>query len=166
MKVCISELLKTVKEYENKVSQLNQLRRESSSVTYSKEETPIEPEYSVETLTCQIENYRTEIRKLRQLIAKLNLETVSEVTSMSLAETITYLGQISSEISSFEGFERMQPKSRRTSGLRGEVEFTEIRFDKEWVKEKVEYLKTWKNRLQMEIDRLNLNTFTETELKY
>ena len=163
MKVCISELLKKVKDYESQVNELQAARNKDARITYIQGEEPIKPEKTFVEYTDKIRTIQDKIMNLRWIIADTNLITVSEDNNdLSLAEMIVSLGQVSSELRYFEMFSKLKPKDRKTT-FQNTVEYTEITYDLNDVKKQYDELKALKTKLQMEIDRLNLNTFIEID---
>lgn len=161
MKICISELIKTTKELEDSVKILKNIRNKNATVKYLKNEEKIAPEKDFDECTIEIEKINEQIRKNRKVLAELNCSTVSDGFNLTLAELIVKLGQLTSEIISFENFTNKQKLSRTSKLYDNTVEYEEICYDLDKAKKKLSELKKEKMKIQMEIDRLNLNTFID-----
>ena len=165
MKVCISELLKTVKKIEERIVQLKQLRFENATYSYTKGEEPIIPEISPEDVTAQISELQNKVVFLRNKIAYLNATVEVPEFNTTLGGCIIMLGQCKSELPFYNVLANKQPLSRQTT-LKGEVEYTKINYNIDYFKQLYDKTNDKISKLQMTIDRYNLNTMIDIDDTY
>jgi hypothetical protein len=165
MNVCISELLKTVKKLEEKVSQLKSLRNENATYSYIKDEKPIIPELNPKEITKQIAELQDKIIYLRNKIAYLNSTVEVDGFETTLGGCIVMLGQCKGELQVINILANKPSISRRTV-YNGDVEYTEVNYDINYFKELYDTTNDKISRLQMTIDRYNLNTMFDIDTYY
>jgi len=165
MKVCISELLKTVKKIEERIVQLKQLRFENATYSYTKGEEPIIPEISPEDVTAQISELQNKVVFLRNKIAYLNSTVEVPEFNTTLGGCIIMLGQCKSELQDYNVLANKQPLSRKTT-YNGEVEYTKVNYNIDYFKQLYDKTNDKISKLQMTIDRYNLNTMVDVDDVY
>lgn len=165
MQVCISELLKTVKKIEERVSQLKALRSENATYSYVKDEKPIIPEITPEEITKQINELQNKIVFLRNKIAYLNSTAIVPEFNTTLGGCIVMLGQCKGELPNYNTLANKQSLSRQTT-YKGEVEYTQINYDMDYFKQLYDNTNDKISKLQMAIDRYNLNTMIDIDEEY
>lgn len=165
MKVCISELLKTVKKIEERIIQLKQLRFENATYSYTKDEEPIIPEISPENVTAQISELQNKVVFLRNKIAYLNSTVEVPEFNTTLGGCIIMLGQCKSELQDYNVLANKQPLSRKTT-YNGEVEYTKVNYNIDYFKQLYDKTNDKISKLQMTIDRYNLNTMVDVDDVY
>ena len=166
MELPLGQLLKLVNEYVEEVERLKDLRDKESVKVYRPGEDPIEPEFTVEDITKDINELNRKIRKLRKRIAESNLEvsvSTYEGKTISLAEALTYKGQLKAELESLKKYVKRRPKERRSMSFDDNTEIEEINYNIEDVKEYVNDLSKRHRKIQAEIDKVNINYIVEVE---
>ena len=160
MKMCVSEIIKTVKKIEEETQELKRLRSENATYSYVMNEVPIKPQHEFMEISYTIYRNQKKIRYLRNLIAQINSSTTVEHFNQTLGECIVHLGQTKQEISDLQRYINKQQKSRTTT-YSGDVEYTELNYNSKDVELLFNQLKLLLSKLQIEIDRTNLNTYRE-----
>lgn len=166
MNVCISELIKTTKKIEERIDQLKRLRNECVTYSYLKDEKPIIPETNLLDITKQIHKLQDKVIYLRNKIAYLNATIQVPEFGISLGGCIIKLGQLKAEAEIFKGFSERQSITRQTIGFKGEVEYTQINYNIEEAKAIYKEMNDTISKLQMAIDRCNLNTMVDIPDRY
>ena len=160
MQICVSEIIKTVKKIEEETHELKKLRSENATYSYVMNEVPIKPQYEFMDINHKIYENQRKIRYLRNLIAQINSSTIVEHFGQTLGECIVHLGQTKQEISDLQRYINKQQKSRSTT-YSGDVEYTELNYISKDVESLFNQLKLRLSKLQIDIDRTNLNTYRE-----
>ncbi len=169
MLVTLGDMLKIAKDMHDTVATLHSRRHQVSTVTYTEGEPPIQHTTTVPEITEEIKVLFMRIRKLRELIAKCNLETEVDYKindkPISLAEALTLLGQLLSERRQMERLGAAMPKTRYSHGSE-RVDYTELTYDPKEMQASYKALGVHVRQLRTAIDRANINVEVEIPDSY
>ena len=160
MKKCHTEIMKEIKKLEEIKETLLNEESDNCIVTYLQKETPINTGYDYNLTNIKIEECDTEILRLKSLLTKANVETNVEGFEMTIGEALVYLAQLNEKLKRLSYLVNLKPLKRST-GYDSVPEFTKIVFDREKVLKDYEEVRNLIPKLQMAIDRTNLNHMIE-----
>ncbi|MCI5938420.1 MAG: hypothetical protein SOU07_01330 [Bacilli bacterium] len=160
MKKCHTEIMKEIKKLEEVKETLLNEESDNCIVTYLQKETPINTGYDYNLTNIKIEECDTEILRLKSLLTKANVETNVEGFEMTISEALVYLAQLNEKLKRLSYLVNLKPLKRST-GYDSVPEFTKIVFDREKVLKDYEEVRNLIPKLQMAIDRTNLNHMIE-----
>ena len=160
MKKCNTEIMKEIKKLEEVKETLLNEESDNCIVTYLQKETPINTGYDYNLTNIKIEECDTEILRLKSLLTKANVETNVEGFEMTISEALVYLAQLNEKLKRLSYLVNLKPLKRST-GYDSVPEFTKIVFDREKVLKDYEEVRNLIPKLQMAIDRTNLNHMIE-----
>lgn len=160
MKKCHTEIMKEIKKLEEVKETLLNEESDNCIVTYLQKETPINTGYDYNLTNIEIEECDTEILRLKSLLTKANVETNVEGFEMTISEALVYLAQLNEKLKRLSYLVNLKPLKRST-GYDSVPEFTKIVFDREKVLKDYEEVRNLIPKLQMAIDRTNLNHMIE-----
>ncbi len=160
MKVCLTEAIKTVKEYEEQKELLIRQEDECSKAMYKEGEDKITNGYDYETIREDIRDLDTKIRKIKVMLAKANQEVLVEGFDVSICEALIMLAQLQAEKGQINSIASSKQIDRRITA-NGVIEFTECLYDVNKAKADVQQLRRTITQLQMAIDRANLTNYIE-----
>lgn len=160
MKVCHSEAMKKVKELEEQKKLLiyNENKRCTVSYKEGEEKTPVDYDYA--KCRKETEKLDSETRRIKHALAVANVSVKVDDFDMTIGEALVYLAQLNSEyvrLSMLAGREKL---SRRIT-TNGVVEYTECMYDPDKAEKDQKALYTKICKLQVAIDRANLNNYVE-----
>lgn len=160
MKKCHTEIMKEIKKLEEVKETLLNEESDNCIVTYLQKETPINTGYDYNLTNIKIDECDTEILRLKSLLAKANVETNVEGFEMTISEALVYLAQLNEKLKRLSYLVNLKPLKRST-GYDSVPEFTKIVFDRAKVLKDYEEVRNLIPKLQMAIDRTNLNHMIE-----
>lgn len=160
MRLCNSELIKKVNELRDKKAKLLTNERNRCKIKYKDGEKKVDVAYSYGKTREQIDKIDDEIRRLKNLVAKANCTAVVEDFEVSIGEALVLLAQMNEKLSVLERLASDQQLTRATT-YGGVVEYEECLYDVEKVDLSAEQLRSKIAKLQIAIDRANLNTYSE-----
>ena len=160
MKKCHTEIMKEIKKLEEVKETLLNEESDNCIVTYLQKETPINTGYDYNLTNIKIEECDTEILRLKSLLTKANVETNVGGFEMTISEALVYLAQLNEKLKRLSYLVNLKPLKRST-GYDSVPEFTKIVFDREKVLKDYEEVRNLIPKLQMAIDRTNLNHMIE-----
>lgn len=160
MKKCHTEIMKEIKKLEEVKETLLNEESDNCIVTYLQKETPINTGYDYNLTNIKIEECDTEILRLKSLLTKANVETNVEGFEMTISEALVCLAQLNEKLKRLSYLVNLKPLKRST-GYDSVPEFTKIVFDREKVLKDYEEVRNLIPKLQMAIDRTNLNHMIE-----
>ena len=159
MKKSNAELMKELDLIQEQISDLLLKEKESITVSYVLgEEYELIP-YDVNETTNKLFSLYEKQRKIKQALNLANATTIVPEFNMSISECLVYLAQLSRVILRLERLSSM-PKKERTSSY-GKSEYRLLCFDSQSVRDEYFKLKEIKNKLQIAIDKTNLNNQVE-----
>ncbi len=170
MLITLGDTLKLASDMAQAVAGLRIKRGRVSTVTYSKDETPMEHDATVVELTEKIQTLNMRIRKCRELIAKCNLETELEYKigdkPISLAEGLTLLGQLIYEQREVANLAQNEPMTRRHAPGSELVDYTILTYDPQIMHELKKEMGKHIRQLRAAIDRANITVEVELPDSY
>ena len=162
MKMCHSEVIKFIKELENKKHVL--LRQESNDCTYTyqDENAKIVPSYSYKATRKAVDELDTKIRKLRHALAVANCSVMVDEFNVTIGEALVMLAQYQNKCDLLSDMSSRQQIAQRST-YSGKMDITCCNYDVATALKDYENLRLVINRLQVAIDRANLTNFVEVE---
>ncbi|MDE6105084.1 MAG: hypothetical protein K2G38_05350 [Clostridia bacterium] len=160
MKVCNSEAMKLIKELEERKKQVIYTEDNRSRVSYKEGEEMKPTKYDYAATRKEIAEIDERIRKIKHALAKANCTVKVDDFNITIGEALVYLAQLNAEYSRLETLSSYDKLARRITA-NGVLEYTECLYDPETAEkdQKETYSKICK--LQIAIDRANLNNFIE-----
>ena len=163
MKMCHSEVIKYIKELENKKRVLLRQEENDCKYTYQDEESKIVPNYNYKKTRQAVDALDAKIRKLRHLLAVANCTVTVDEFDVTLGEALVMLAQYQNKCDLLSEMSARQQISQRSS-YSGKMEITCCNYDVEKATKDYEELRLLIGRLQVAIDRANLTNFVEVEV--
>lgn len=162
MKMCHSEVIKYIKELENKKRVLLRQEENDCRYSYQNEVSKIVPNYSYKKTRQAVDALDTQIRKLRHALAVANCTVMVDEFGVTLGEALVMLAQYQSKCELLSDMSSRQQISQRSS-YSGLMEITCCNYDVEKALKDYEELRLVIGRLQVAIDRANLTSYVEVE---
>lgn len=166
----LNEAIPLLAEIRNQLADRRNKRRQVATVFFQKGEV-VEKSNEVDTLTDEINKLIKAAQVLQAKIARANLDNYVdfEVNSrkLTIAEAIDYNRELRRELMGLEDLAR-QPKQPVLLYHRvrvGESVYEIATFDVERYEKEAQRLRRFVNRLSMEIDRANFNTYIEIDVE-
>ena len=160
MKVCHTQAMKMIKEYEEQKRILLMREDNYSQVSYKEGEKKIASDYNYNAVRKAFKKLDSEVRKMRAALAEANCRVVVDDFEITIGEALVMLAQMQSERQHLEGMANSVQLSRRLT-QNGVIEYTECLFDVAKVKQDVSELRQKISNLQVAIDRANLTNYIE-----
>lgn len=161
MKKCNTELMKEIKILEEKKTDILNLEQEECKITYLDGEKKMSSLYSYDGVRKEVDDIDSKIRRYKSLLAYSNATTKVEEFDMTIGECLIYLASLNSKKTYLTSFASKKQKSRISSTYNNKVEYTELLYDVNKVKQEIEDLQRLIAKLQMAIDRTNLTNLIE-----
>lgn len=161
MKKCNTELMKEIKILEEKKTDILNLEQEECKITYLDGEKKMSSLYSYDGVRKEVDDIDSKIRRYKSLLAYSNATTKVEEFDMTIGECLIYLASLNSKKTYLTSFASKKQKSRISSTYNNKVEYTELLYDVNKVKQELEDLQRLIAKLQMAIDRTNLTNLIE-----
>ena len=161
MKKCNAELMKEIKILEEKKNDILTLEQEECKITYLDGEKKMSSLYSYDGVRKEVDDIDSKIRRYKSLLAYSNATTKVEEFDMTIGECLIYLASLNSKKTYLTSFASKKQKSRISSTYNNKVEYTELLYDVNKVKQELEELQRLIAKLQMAIDRTNLTNLIE-----
>lgn len=161
MKKCNTELMKEIKILEEKKNDILTLEQEECKITYLDGEKKMSSLYSYDGVRKEVDDIDSKIRRYKSLLAYSNATTKVEEFDMTIGECLIYLASLNSKKTYLTSFASKKQKSRISSTYNNKVEYTELLYDVNKVKQELEDLQRLIAKLQMAIDRTNLTNLIE-----
>ena len=160
MKICNSEAMKIIKSLEEELRGLRANENTNCQVSYKEGETKQIPDYNYKTTRTESEKILKRIREIKHALAVANSTYIIDDFNISIGEALVYLAQLNNEYSQLSYLSAKNKISRRIT-MNGVLEYTECLFEPEEVKKEQKALYEKIGKLQVSIDRANLNCFIE-----
>ncbi len=160
MKVCLTEAIKTVKEFEEQKDLLVRQEDECSRTMYREGEEKLTNGYDYDKTRKDIKELDTKIRKIKVKLAKANHEVMVDGFGVSISEALIMLAQLQTEKEQINSIATYKQIDRRITA-NGVIEFTECLYDVNKAKADVQQIRQTISQLQMAIDRANLTNYIE-----
>lgn len=161
MKKCNTELMKEIKILEEKKTDILNLEQEECKITYLDGEKKMSSLYSYDGVRKEVDDIDSKIRRYKSLLAYSNATTKVKEFDMTIGECLIYLASLNSKKTYLTSFASKKQKSRISSTYNNKVEYTELLYDVNKVKQELEDLQRLIAKLQMAIDRTNLTNLIE-----
>jgi len=161
MKKCNTELMKEIKKLEERKDELLKFEREQCKVTYINKESKIDNNYDYESINNEIDSIDLEIRKIKKILAYSNATTIVPEYNMTIGECIIFLAQLNNKKNKLQLMANAVKIKRISSTYNTKVEYEEILYDINKVKDDFNKVVDEINKLQMAIDRCNLCNLIE-----
>ncbi len=160
MKICNTEAMKQIKELEKKKEILLYTENTKSTISYKEGETKKPSKYDYNQTRTKIKELDTQIRRLKHALAIANSTVVVQEFHMTIGEALIYLAQLNNEYRQLETLSSKDKLERRITA-NGVLEFTECLYDPEEVEQAQNNLYSEITKLQVAIDRANLNHYLD-----
>ena len=160
MKVCNSEAMKKVKALEEELNKLRFNETQNSMISYKEGEKKIKVDYDYPKTRREIERINAEIRKIKNALAVANSTFKIDDFGSTSGEALVYLAQLNSEYNNLSQLASRNKISRRIT-QNGVLEYTECTYDTDEAKKDQKEVFAKIGKLQVAIDRANLNCFIE-----
>ncbi len=159
MKICLSEGMKRVKELNERKSVIliDELRR--MQVSYKEGEQPVQVDYDYAKTREEVKSIDDEVRKIRHLTALANCTAMTD-EGCTISEALVLLAQLNAEKARVERLAAAEKLTRRITP-NGVLEYTVCNYEPAAAAADCAELRSRIYRLQLAIDRANLNTFIE-----
>ena len=162
MKVCNAEIIKIIKDLEEKKQDNLALELRTSVVRYQTSEDRIKTDYDFTATRNKIAELNSEIRRLKHLLNISNATVIIEEFEMTIGECLVYMAQLNNEKAVLDRMSNMDPKTRYSTGaIGGGIEYAELEYDIGECKAKFNEVKETVRKLQLAIDRINLTNMIE-----
>ena len=160
MKVCHTQAMKMIKEYEEQKRVLLMKEDNYSQVSYKEGEKKIASDYNYKTVRESVKKLDDEVRKIRTALANANCKVMVDDFQITIGEALVLLAQMQSERQHLESMANNVQLTRRLT-QNGVIEYTECLYDVSKIKQDVSELRQKINKLQIAIDRANLINYIE-----
>ena len=159
MKMCLSEGMKRIKELEKRKEALlfNETRR--MCVSYREGETPAAADYDYAATRAAVSKIDDEVRAIRTAISRANCTAEAE-EGCTIGEALVLVAQLNARAERLNMLASREKLMRRITQT-GVLEYTECSYDPEQAVKDAEKINSRIYRLQLAIDRANLNTYIE-----
>ncbi len=160
MKICNAEAMKKIKGLEEELSKIKFTETAYSIVSYKEGETKQPTTYDYKTTRESVDSINAQIRKIKHALAVANSTYIIDDFNITIGEALIYLAQLNTEYNTLSSLSNRQKISRRITN-NGVIEYSECAYDPESVKVEQKALYEKIGKLQVSIDRANLNCFIE-----
>ena len=160
MKLCNAEVIKKIKDLEEQKKEILLDEQRNCMTRYQTETDMIDTGYDFGQTRKAVENINKEIMQLKHMLNVSNSTVIVEEFGLTIGECLVYMAQQNNEKAVLEQLSRYQSKSRATL-YNGTVEYTVANYDVEACKDRLNGMKETIRKLQLAIDRVNLNNMIE-----
>lgn len=160
MKICNMEAMKKIKQLEEEIRLLDLNEKQNCIVSYKEGEEKSVPNYDYARTRKAIEKANAEVRKIKFALSVANTTYKIDEFNITISEALVYLAQLSNEYDRLSSLASRNKISRRITA-NGVLEYTECLYDTEEAKKEQRTVFEKISKLQVAIDRANLNCFIE-----
>lgn len=160
MKKSISEIMKDIKELETRKNEVLQMENMECRLTYPKGEKPQKSDYSFLKTREAVSEINNEVRRLKALVTKANVETIVEGQEISLGSCLIYLAQLNYERNILDNMSRFRDFTQAI-GPGGVIQYTQNEYSREELMSVLNEVNEKIKHLQLDIDRTNLTTMID-----
>ena len=160
MKLCNAEIIKKIKALEEQKREILLNEQKNCCTSYQTEADLIDTAYDFAQTRKNVRSLNKEIMELKHALNVSNSTVVVEDFGLTIGECLIYMAQLNNEKDVQEQLSHYQHKSRR-SLHNGAVEYTIANYDIESCKKELNATKETIQKLQLAIDRVNLNNMIE-----
>lgn len=155
MKVCHTEAMKKIKEYEEQKRILIRQEYDNSTISYKEGEEKIASNYNYKKTRADIAMIDKKIRDIRTKLAYANCTVKVEKFNITIGEALVMLAQMQQEKRVVESLSYRTQLTRRLT-TNGILEYTECLYSPEDASQDAEALRQKIGDLQIAIDKANL----------
>ena len=156
MRICNAEAMKMIKSFEEDLERIKINEELNAVSSYKEGEDKILPNYDYAKTRQEKEKINAEIRKIKHALSVANSTYKINYFDITIGEALVYLAQLNKEYSDLENLEKKQKITRHITP-NGVLEYIECNYDPEQVKKDRKEIYTKICRLQVAIDRANLD---------
>ncbi|MDE7107768.1 MAG: hypothetical protein K2O39_05535 [Clostridiales bacterium] len=160
MKICHSEAMKRIKELEEQKNLLVYNESNRCTVSYKEGEEKTPSKYNYVKTRVEIEKIDKEVRAIKHALAVANSTIKVDDFDMTIGEALVYLAQLNAEYRRLDNLTDRDKLSRRITA-NGVIEYTECLYEPEKVEKDQKALYSKICKLQVAIDRANLNNYLD-----
>lgn len=164
MKKCNTELMKELKGIQQQISLLYTYENDTSKIIYTENEKKFDEtdnKYNYEEVRTKINELQEEERKIKAILALSNATTIVDGYDITIAEALVYLAQLSKNKRQLDKM-ASRPQVMRKSGYHSSwTQIDKALYDVEKAQNDLDELTEKISKLQIAIDRTNLNNFIE-----
>lgn len=160
MKICNSEAMKLIKELEEKKKLVVYCEENRSRISYKEGEEKVVTNYDYAATREEIAEIDRKIMKIKHALAAANCSVEVDGFGITVGEALVYLAQLNAEYARLGKLASSEKLSRRIT-YNGVLEYTECLYDPEEAAAAQRELYSKICKLQVAIDRANLNNFIE-----
>ncbi len=160
MKVCNTEAMKKIKQLDEEIRLLEMDEEKNCIVQFKEGEEKKMSNYNYTKTRKAIEKANTEIRKIKYALSVANSTYKIDEFDITIGEALVYLAQLNNEYGRLSTLASRNKISRRIT-TNGVLEYTECLYDPEQVKKEQREIFAKITKLQVAIDRANLNCFID-----
>lgn len=160
MKICNAEAMKMIKNLEADLAIVKQNEAFNATVSYKEGETKTKVNYDYDATRKEIAKINTAIRKIKHALAVANCNYMVDEFKITIGEALIYLAQLNNEYNLVSQLASRNKLSRRITA-NGVLEYTECSYDPEKAKQEQKEIYATIGKLQVAIDRANLNCYIE-----
>ncbi len=162
MKICNSEAMKLIKELEAQRISAEKIERTRSCVQYKEGEKKNPSDYDYAQSRERFKELDGKIRKIKCALSRANCSVIVPEFSLTIGECLVLLAQLNAEYGRINDLASREKLSRRIT-LNGIIEYTEQLYDPSEAEKDAGGLLATIGKLQVAIDRANLNNFIDIE---
>ena len=160
MKICNAEAMKMIKSLEKDLERIRLNEELNSVFSYKEGEQKILPEYDYAKARQEKEEINAKIRKIKHALAIANTVFKIDYFNITIGEALVYLAQLNNEYDELEELANRRKITRHITS-NGVLEYTECTYEPEQVKQDRKEIYAQICKLQVAIDRANLNSEIE-----
>ena len=162
MQICNAELMKKIKLLEDVKQDILDEEQRIHQVTYQTEKDKFDNGYNFADTRKKINDIDSEVRKYKRLLNYSNATTMVEEFDMTLGECLVYMAQLNRQIYTLNHLASKEQITRHST-TNGVIEYTELNYDKSECQARQQWVQETIYKLQVAIDRTNLNNMIEIE---
>lgn len=160
MKMCNTEVIKKIKELEERKQEIIADEINKCMSTYQTETDKIDTGYNFKETRDAIARINAEVLKLKHALNIVNSTVIVPEFNMTVGESLVYMAQLNNERAILERMARNIAKTRHTV-FNGTVEYTVTNYDVNECKMLLGEIKATIVQLQLAIDRVNLSNIID-----
>jgi hypothetical protein len=160
MKLCNSEIIKKIRDLDEKKQRIITEEKDICTSKYQNESDLVDLGYDFAATRKAIKEINREVIRLKHALNVANLTVVVPEFNMTIGECIVYMAQLNLESRILENMSQTRSKSRETS-YGGVVEYTIANYSIDECRQKLDEINEIIRSLQIAIDRVNLNNMVE-----
>lgn len=153
--------MKIIKALDEEKTALLDMEQQNSRVIYSTGEKKLCGDYDFDEVSKRIDEIDEQTLRLKGKLSLSNATTVVEEFSMTISEALVYLAELQNKKDRYVYLSSLPKKRRLSVNREGVVEYEETLYDPKFCLDKAKEISETISRLQMAIDRTNLNNMIE-----